>query len=542
MRLRGRIFVAALTACSTVISAQDYGDGDDAAVLEEIIVTATRRDKSLQQTSSSVGVLTERDIEDSGVLQIYDYWRMIPSLSVTDRGFAGNRYTIRGMTGSTGNETDESLTANYLDDTLLVSPQDLFTHAPSFRLVDMERVEVLRGPQGTLFGAGSMGGAIRMITNKADVSSSTQSYEAILSNTAHGGVNHGMTAIWNMPVVEDRSALRLVAYRFFDDGFIDDIGSGEDNANSNTTSGFRLGGTAILSDAFSLTAKIAYEDSDADSFAYVDTVGKASVGLNITDDYQNALLIDDFRDEETVLYDLNMDFSTSIGDITSVTSYVETDTDLAIDLSDEMGFFFGSFHPASVQEQFVQKALMQELRIASNSDGKFGWLVGAFYADMEFEKSTVIPAPGINSICGSCTGLPDGEEILVQSAVVDDRRETGLFADISFWFTDRLEANVGARWYDLRRRQTDNSIGFFADPAVPVSSLDISNDGVNGKGALSYHMSDDVMFYLLASQGFRMGGGMTPAEHWRVILHRHLIPTASGITRWVPKHNSLKAD
>lgn len=505
MHLKNSFLATVILACSLSVSAQDNIEGNETPVLEEIIVTATRRDTALQKTSLSVGVLTERTIEDSGALYIHDYWRMIPSLSVTDRGFAGNRFTIRGMTGSSGNENDESLTANYLDDTLLISPQGLFGHAPSFRLVDIARVEVLRGPQGTLFGAGSMGGAIRLITNQADVTKLTQSYEAILSGTQHGGTNYGITAVLNMPIGQ-RSALRLAAYRFDDDGFIDDIGSGENNANSNTATGFRLSGTVNFTDDFSLTAKIAYEDVNADSFAYVDSVGKPSVGLIITGDYQNALMVDDFRDEKTVLYNLNFNYSTSIGEITAVTSYLETDTDMVIDLSDEMNSIFGAFSPAWTQGPDTQKGLMQELRIASSSDDRLGWIMGAFYADMESYGQGSIPAPGINNICGGCIGLPDGEEVLLQGSGNDDRNETGLFADISFWLTDRLEANIGARWYDLRRRVTGTSTGFFADPAEPMSIRAFDNDGVNGKGAMSFHLNSDVMFYLLASQGFRAGG------------------------------------
>jgi outer membrane receptor protein involved in Fe transport len=488
------------------VYAEDTGDNGERRVLEEIIVTATRRETSLQETALSVGVLTQQNIEDSGVLHIYDYWRMIPSLAVTDWGFAGNRYIIRGLSGSSGPEADEALTANYLDDTLLVSPQGLFTHAPSFRLVDINRVEVLRGPQGTLFGAGSMGGAIRLITNQADVTQSTQSYEAILSGTAHGGLNYGVTVVLNMPLVEDRSALRLAAYRFDDDGYIDDIGFLEDNANGVTTTGVRLNGTFKVTDKLTMTGKIAYEKSEADGFTFVDPTGKPPAGLIITDDYQTALLSDEFRTEETVLYNINLDYETTIGRFTSVTSYMDSTTDNGIDISETLNAFFGVFFPAGAEDGFTQKAFTQELRFASNSEGRFSWLAGAFYADMEFDRASVLPAPGFNAFCGGCTGLPDGEETLLVSVVDDERRELGLFVDFSYWLTDRWQANVGARWYDLQRSATEVATGFFADPTMPVATRQFNNDGINGKAALSFFATEETMFYVLASQGFRPGG------------------------------------
>ncbi len=508
MRMRHRaiaLSIVLVTTC-TGVNAQDGTEDRGQQVLEEIIVTATRRDTALQDTPLSIGVLTGQDIEDSGALHIFDYWRMIPSLAVTDWGFAGNRFIIRGLSGSSGPETDESLTANYLDDTLLVSPQGLFTHAPSFRLVDIDRVEVLRGPQGTLFGAGAMGGAIRMITNQPDVSRSTQTLEAQVSNTAHGDLNYGLTGTWNLPLVEDSSALRIVAYHFDDDGFIDDIGQRQDNANGATTSGLRLSATAQVTDQLDITAKIAWEKMELEGFNFVDPNGKPPVGLVITDDYQSALMTDEWRDEETILYNVNLNYSSEIGDFVSVTSYFDSKTDAQLDISESINVFFGVFFPAWGIDGFRQKAFMQELRFASDLGGRFDWQAGAFYSDMDFDRGTVLPAPGFNAICGGCTGLPDGEETVLVSDVDDERRELGLFVDMSYWFTERLQGSIGARWYDLRRTASEVATGLFADPNLPVATREFDNDGINGKAVLSYKVTDDAMLYGLISEGFRLGG------------------------------------
>lgn len=505
-RYRATALSIALATASVPALAQDGIEPGGQRALEEIIVTATRRDTPLQGTPLSIGVLTAQQIEDSGALHIYDYWRLIPSLAVTDWGFAGNRFIIRGLSGSSGPETDESLTANYLDDTLLISPQGLFTHAPSFRLVDIERIEVLRGPQGTLFGAGAMGGAIRLITNQPDATRATQSYEALVSDTAHGDLNYGLTAVWNLPVVEDRSALRLAAYQFDDDGFIDDVGQDQDNANGATTVGLRLSGTAHLSDQFDVSARIAWEKMRLDGFNFVDPNGKPPVGLIITDDYQSALMTDEWREEETILYNVNVSHSSTLGDFVSVTSYFDSETNAQLDISESINVFFGVFFPAWAVDGFRQKAFMQELRFASELGGRFDWLAGAFYSDMTFDRATVLPAPGFNAICGDCTGLPDGEETALVSDVDDDRQELGLFVDLSYWFTDRLQGSIGARWYDLRRTAHEVATGLFADPNLPVATREFANDGVNGKAVLSYEVTEDAMLYGLISQGFRLGG------------------------------------
>ena len=479
-------------------------------MIEEIIVTATRRITDLQETAISVGVLTDNVIEDSGVLGLDDYWRNIPALAVTDRGFSGSRVTIRGISGSSGNEAGESTTAHYLEDSLLVVPQALFTKPPDFRLVDIERIEVLRGPQGTLFGSGSMGGAIRIITKPPDAREFGGSTEAILSTTSHGGMNYGITAVLNMPLTVDRSALRLVAYRFDEDGFIDDVGVGGNNVNGTSATGIRLAGAFDISDKLSIIGRVIYQDSRAESYTYVDPNGKPPLGFNITGDYQTALSTDDFRYEENTLTNLTLNYSAGPGDLTLVSSYLKSDTDMALDWAGEVNFFFGQFLASSIEFPHTQDAFMQEIRFSSKENGLINWIVGAFFADMDLETRLFSPIPGINAICGNCSGDPDGEEVLADFLVDDSRTETGIFADVTFKFSEKWQATIGARWYDLDRVFTQVGTGFFANPANPnkpvVIDQSFQDDGVTGRASLTYYMSDDTMIYGLISQGFRPGG------------------------------------
>ena len=482
------------------------------STIEEIIVSATRREKSLQDVPVSVGVLTDEKLAAAGATHIYEYWRMIPSLSVVDRGLAGNRFVIRGLTGSPGNENDESMTAMYLDDTFLASPQALFAHAPSFQAVDLERIEVLRGPQGTLFGANAMGGAIRMITNKPDPSEALQIYELTLSQTAHGGTNYGVSGVINFPLSQENSAIRLAAYRFDNDGFIDDIGSGEKNANANSISGVRISISKEINENLTIGAKFAYEDIQLESFPYVDPNGKPSVGLPITGDYQVALMADDYRDEQNTVVSVDLQYSSGIGDVTAVTSFFESETTLVFDFSSILNSnpFFGSYLPSMADGSDVQNLFSQEIRIVVPESQRLSWQAGIYYAEMDFDLGASIIAPGVNAICGGCTGLPDGEEYLIVNDIDDARTEFGVFADLSYSLTEKLEATVGARWYDLDRQSTEISTGAFSNFLDPLSTTQssraFSDSGLVGKGALSYRPNDYVTLYALAAQGFRPGG------------------------------------
>ena len=217
-------------------------------------------------------------------------------------------------------------------------------------------------------------------------------------------------------------------------------------------------------------------------------------------------MTDEWREEETLLFSVNLDYSSRIGDFFSVTSYYDSETDAQLDISESIHVFFGVFFPAWGVDGFQQKAFMQEFRFASDTGGRFDWLAGAFYSDMSFDRGTVLPAPGFNALCGGCTGLPDGEETVLVSDVDDDRRELGLYVDLSYRFTDRLQGSIGARWYDLRRRAHEVATGLFADPNLPVATREFENDGINGKASLSYRLTGDAMLYALVSEGFRLGG------------------------------------
>ena len=493
--------------------------------IEEIIVTATRRDSALQDTALSVGVLTARDLAGARALNLDDYWRQIPSLAVTDAGPFGTRVAIRGLSGNSTARADEALTAIYLDDTPLTNPQGLFATPPDINLVDVDRVEVLRGPQGTLFGASTMGGAVRTITNRPDPMASTQFYEATISNTNHGGTNYEINAVLNQPLVQDRSALRLAAYYRDADGYIDDIGLSRANVNSDETLGFRLSGMTRIGENLMLTGRIQYQDLKVGSFNEVDRVGKPQIGLAIQDDYQLALLVEEFRNEELILYNLEVEYTTARTDWISITSYFENETALTIDLADEMNAFFGAYLVAPNETQFAQKVFTQEIRVTSNSEGRLGWLAGFFYLDQEVPRNDIIPAMGFNAtpFCQfvnppppanapfpTCSGLPDGEEFLIQVQSRSTREDYGVFGEVSYQLAERWKATVGARWYDISKHVDDVSSGFFVGGFDIVSSVGPDEDGVNAKGSLAFQVNEDAMVYVLASQGYRPGGANDP--------------------------------
>jgi outer membrane receptor protein involved in Fe transport len=500
--------------------------GEASDIIEEIIVTATRRESALQDTALSVAVLAENDLEDAHLRDFEDYWRMIPSMAVTDSGPFGTRVTLRGLSGNASARSDEALTAVYLDDTPLTPPEGFFTSPPDIYLVDIDRVEVLRGPQGTLFGASSMGGAVRTISKLPELSRVTHAYSGGMSSTHSGGLNYEIDATWNLPIIDERSAIRLAAYYRELDGYVDDIGLGQSNVNSRETAGFRLSARSRIGDNGSVTARVQYQNVDMGSFNEVDPNGKPEIGLPTTDNYQLALLVDESRKDTFLLYSLELELASALAEWTSITSYIENDADYIVDISDEMNTYFGGYLPASIAGFYDQQAFTQEFRVASSDDGPLDWLLGLFYLDQEVPRFDIAPAPGFNDIpfcvtfdppppanapAPTCSGLPDGEEVLMFEPITATRKDYGVFGELGYRFHDHWEAAVGARWYQIEKTLFGTSSGFFVDGFDVPTDVASDEDGVNAKGSLKFHASDELMIYALASQGFRPGGANDPS-------------------------------
>lgn len=502
MKLRTRCTLAGIAAIvASSLFAQDSTPSEETSpVLEEVIVTATKRESRLQDTALSVGVLSGEQLAEMGAVDLYDYWRHVPSLVVTDQAFGGDRITIRGL-GEEPNGIAESMSAVYFDETPVVQADGLFTMSPNFQLVDIDRVEVLRGPQGTLFGASAMGGAVRIITNPPDPGDSYGFVEGGLSSTSHGGVNYEASAMWNQPFGED-SAARFVGYYRDDDGWIDDIGQGVDNVNAVTTRGARLAASWGLGERFQLTAKLQYQKKDGDGLNVVDPVGKVELGILTTGDYQFVGFSPQFRDDEATLLSLTAEYSGDWGDWTYISSWTDYESTVHIDLNEEARYLFlGVYAPIVSTTDYEQEAFVQELRVASKEDSPIQWLGGVFYLDQDVPRTDLFV----------WENNPLFPEDVFRTATTDDkRRDWGVFGEVSWQLTENLTGTVGARWYDIQKDRHSvlnaPNTGF----QDVESSLDYSEDGVTPKFSVAWQAREKLMFYTLASKGFRAGGANTP--------------------------------
>ncbi len=473
-------------------------DSDPVASIEEIIVTATRHEADLQSIPLSVTVLTAKQLEKLGALETAEYAGTVPGLSLANPGWGGEQHTIRGIKLDPFYPEINPVTALYLDDVPIIGSGVLGSYHADPLLVDVERVEVLRGPQGTLFGAGAMSGAIRIITAKPDVSQTEGFIDSAVSTMKDGGIGHEIHAMFNTPVVQDKAAIRVVGYLHRDSGFIDNLSTGAEDVNDKDITGGRISGEYRFSDRVRLTGRVAYQDRASDG------TGFEHVGL--PDRHQSSLperLLDEWRN-----YAVVVDADLGFGDFVSLTSYLNRKVDATLDISNFADAAFGVSNPIWTEAPYEDHELTQEFRVTSKNDGRLLWVLGAYFQDFEQDLFQTMPAPGLDEQTGgaaAANGLPDN---LFNGRYSYSLDQIAAYADVSYDLSDRLEVGVGARWFDIERDYTSDLVGLFA--GEPFASGAAADSGVAPRLSVGYAVTDDVTLYASAAKGFRWGGINTP--------------------------------
>jgi len=464
----------------------------DQQIIEEIIVTATRREASVQSVPLSVSVLTHEDIERLGATGFADYAGIVPGVSFTDIGFGGEKHVIRGISSSANLPEINPTTTLYLDEVPVMGGGIGPHYHADPMLVDVARVEVLRGPQGTLFGASSMGGAIRIITGQPDVSEQGGFLSAAVSSYDGGGAGYELHGMYNAPLNDGRAAIRAVGYYRDMDGFIDNLTTGINNVNTDDIVGARLSGTALLSDNVSMTGRIAYQDRE-------------SAGNSIEEIEDGPRLqsrLPESNSDEWINYNLVIEADFAWATLLSSTSYLDRSVLVTLDISPFIDAVFGISNPLWTDIADDTREFIQELRLISDDTGQFSWVAGLFYQNQDQDWDQDMPSPGLDEMTGGAAGAPDNILIARYNYTLE---QIALYGELSYTITDRLELIVGARWFNIDREFTVNSIGLLAGGSLSESGTS-SESGTTPKIGLNFAYSEELTLYITAAEGFRAGG------------------------------------
>jgi len=530
----------------------------DSGQLEEIVVTAEKRETTIQNTPISVTAVSGADIQDRGLTDLTSLMQSVPGVSIRSSGPGLGEFEMRGVASTGGNSPTVGF---YFDDTPLTAPaatnEGKIVISPS--LYDLNRVEVLRGPQGTLYGSGSMGGTIKVVPNAPNPDAFDASAEATAGDTDHGGFDHAENAMVNLPFGNGLAAVRIVGSYSSDSGWIDRIVTqpGTFPISDGVTRGNVLGApvaedyhdvndverttvriSALIKpiDGLSITPSFLYEKLRSGGLPYIDS----DPGTDAH--YQPFDVAENYQDEFK-LGALNAKYRTDIFELSSTTSYWTRHEPLRQDTSESWtaGLGLPAYEPsaggvgASVAlEDNPSHQTTEELRISSVGDSSLKWVAGYFYQD--FESTWDITFPSANG--GAVFAYPSNELFTYYSP--NKILQQSVFGEVTYNITDPFAVTAGLRRYHYDAPVTVNQGGAIASPFIASSQE--TDQGVLPKVSLSYDFDKDFMMFATASKGFRPGGGTGPVPTSGLVNCEKQLEVEYGTSAFVPGPISFKSD
>ena len=488
----------------------------DENVLQEITVTAQRRSEDINKVPINITAYSEAQLDDQGVHQIDDIARLTPDLQFTHTsGAAGNNSSniaIRGVFSDVGAAT----TGIYIDDTPIQMRNVGYWNANAFpQVFDLERVEVLRGPQGTLFGAGAEGGAVRFITPDPGLSTYSAYARSELAGTLSGDPSYELGAAVGGPIIQDQLGFRVSAWGRNDGGYIDRVSptsgqSVDSNANSQQSFVGRAALTAAPIENLKVTGSVFYQSIyQPDRNQYWSILSDAS-----SDDFKQGSRVPQPTRDRFVLPTLKVQYDFDRMTFISNTSYLYHRDYADLDYTTYFGGIFDGnplqFLPGDAPSHALitnrQNSVTEEARLQSSDPKAFiAWTVGVFYSDMK-QNDQDITTDGQAVYTSANGNLPS----FTQYTTAEDRQVAG-YADVDLNVTSAFKLTAGVRVSD--DKFSFDQVGTYSGfPLTPVSGTQ-SDTPVTPKFALSYQLDNDNFLYATAAKGFRQGGvnGGVPA-------------------------------
>ena len=522
--------------------AQDQSETSDSAentrVEETIYVTATRRENTIQDVPINIAALSGEMIDNEGVSDLAEAAALVPGLFIVDSGaFSGDTIVARGLNlaplARTGNASGGTVQTYYGDIPIYVD----------LKLNDIDRVEFLLGPQGTLYGAGTLGGAIRYIPKKPQFGEYSGEVRFEAYNYSEGeGISTDTGATFNLGLT-DWAAVRGSLDFLDDDGFIDypfvvrepgvsnpdpdfsnpsDVAANLRSVEDANTEEVLSGRLALRLQPINwLDATLSYQFQDADiggrTISHIRNPGIAA------GKYESGHRILEPAERKNEIYTAELIADLGFAELTSATGYTKYDLE---EQRDQTGLVIGLEYGYELFPSFVididttseEKRMTQELRLVSKHDGALQWIVGGFYNDFEQNSLAIERAPGYAEFLGG--SRPDAIEFI--QAFRQDIEETALFGEISYELTDKWDVTLGGRYYDYEfetRQAIDVPLARTVFGGAPSDSivLNFSGSSQSDSGFLyklntSYDFSEDIKLYGTISEGFRIGGsnGLAP--------------------------------
>lgn len=518
----GRSFRVALLGASASVAlvGPALAQSAEPPAVEEVIVTALKRATNLQDTPIAISAVTSETIANSGVQSIADLSATVPGLTFVNSGPSFSRVVIRGI-----NAAGEPTVGVYYDETPVTGSIGAGNNAggstPELRLFDVERIEVLRGPQGTLYGSGSMGGTLRTIYKKPSYVFESALDGSLSKTEGAGDWNYEAQGMVNVPLAQDKAAFRLVGFYREAAGYVDNTYLNINDINDLET----WGGRALLrlEPLENLTIDLAayINRTEAESPSWYPAVGEYK------SDSRTQLPQTDDLDLYSITANLDLGPVTAVGSAAYMRRELMSTSDVTQFIqgfrtparcqvlynrgpacsSDQLAAYYAyvdTQYPSVLKPQQKMDTYTAELRFTSNYESALQWTAGGFFSD----RKTVVWNPQVGA--DPTTGAIYDPEVVMTGRVIDDTlKQYAAFGELSFDVNEDFNLTAGARYF----KYTKDIVGETLVPSIlvgavvtPPTHVDSEEKGWVFRFNGSYKITSDIMVYAEASQGYRPGG------------------------------------
>lgn len=509
----------------TVYAQANLERGD---AVPEIVVTAQKRAQRIQDVPLSITALTTDALQKRGYNKMGDYLLAQPSVVIQDRGAGRNIVIVRGIAapGSAGNPT----VAFYIGETPVTNGLGFGANGfPDLRTFDVERVEVLRGPQGTLYGAGSMGGTVKIVPAEATIGKWAVRGEGSVASTEHGGISHSVAGALNVPL-GDMLAARIAAYHYRDGGFIDnhfagspdpdlpvdalggaswtDVGvssfgvppRNDKNANSTDINGGRTGITFKPNDQFKLVVGALYQEANAHGLPE---------NLPSAGDYVQSRSTQERLQDSFQLYNATATVDLSSITFTSATAYL---TRHQLQSRDVSAYFIGG--PVVLPDDNRSASFSQEFRAATNPNKPLSMLVGGFFlhatSNVVQDAQWLGTAQSLSEYVAVLTGAPLGaNDVFYRFEEQNKADQLAAFSEISFKPVQTVRVSAGLRIASFNRTTEGFATGAL-NGGTNEYIIKASETVKTPNFQIEFKPDRNSLYYARAAKGFRLGGPNSP--------------------------------
>jgi len=442
-----------------------------------ITVTAQKREQEILDVPASITAVGGAAIENQGVTNLKEIQGTIPGLSIIETGPGTQRTQIRGISSPQNLPT----VGVYFDEMPITA--ESAGAGVDVRLLDLERVEVLRGPQGTLYGESSMGGTIKYVTRDPQLDELGVTFDSAYGTVTEGSATYRANAVVNIPVVEGKFGLRVLAGTEHYPGWVDHPARGVEDTNEGDSTTFRIKGLWVVSDRFVASLMLQGQDTDFEDQNYAD------------EDRTAPFVLAQPVHEKSKIANLVLTYDFGGFSLLSSTGYLDREGGGAYDFT---ALYAPIFPPGLIDSVALTyggdaDTLTQEFRLSSNGSERLTWTAGAYYRKFD----------GTNFNLSVTTPNPFPFELFVANND-DTTTQTALFGQIDYAVSEKFSATFGLRYF-RDKRERSSSVGQFGPPADNPDQSG-TYTATSPRLVLSYRPSDDSLIYASASKGFRSGG------------------------------------